>query len=62
MDMTNTTTTVRSNSLADLAARITAEHQAASDALKASVHHAIACGTLLMTQKTCKGGPRIGNG
>jgi Protein of unknown function (DUF3102) len=38
-------------SLGDLAARIRAEHQAASDALKASVHHAIACGTLLLEAK-----------
>jgi hypothetical protein len=41
-----------SNSLADLAARIAAEHQAVSDKLKESVAHAIAAGELLIEAKT----------
>jgi hypothetical protein len=40
-----------SNSLADLAARIRAEHEAASHALKESVRHAIAAGELLIEAK-----------
>jgi Protein of unknown function (DUF3102) len=41
----------RSNSLADLAARIIAEHQAVSTALRDSVRHAIAAGELLAEAK-----------
>jgi hypothetical protein len=41
----------RSNSLTDLAARIKAEHQATSDALKDSVQHAIKAGELLLEAK-----------
>ena len=41
----------RSNSLTDLAARIVAEHQAVSTALKDSVRHAIAAGELLIEAK-----------
>ena len=40
-----------SNSLADLAARIVAEHQAVSTALKDSVQHAITAGALLLEAK-----------
>jgi hypothetical protein len=40
-----------SNSLADLAARIVAEHQAVSTALKDSVRHAITAGELLVEAK-----------
>jgi hypothetical protein len=41
-----------SNSLADLAARIRAEHESASAALKDSVRHAISAGKLLIEAKT----------
>jgi hypothetical protein len=41
----------RSNSLADLAARIKTEHEAASGAITASVAHAIAAGDLLLEAK-----------
>ena len=41
----------RSNSLADLAARILTEHRAVSTALKESVRHAIAAGELLIEAK-----------
>jgi hypothetical protein len=41
----------RSNSLADLAARIRAEHEAAGGALKRSLQHAIAAGELLLEAK-----------
>jgi hypothetical protein len=40
-----------SNSLTDLAARIVAEHQAVSTALKDSVRHAITAGELLIEAK-----------
>jgi hypothetical protein len=40
-----------SNSLADLAARINAEHEAAGGALKRSLQHAIAAGELLLEAK-----------
>jgi hypothetical protein len=40
-----------SNSLADLAARINAEHAGASNALKKGLQHAIACGNLLIEAK-----------
>jgi hypothetical protein len=40
-----------SNSLADLAARIRAEHEAAGGALKRSLQHAIAAGELLLEAK-----------
>src|ERR1700738_3377055 len=40
-----------SNSLADLAARINAEHEAAGGALKHSLQHAIAAGELLLEAK-----------
>jgi hypothetical protein len=39
------------NSLTDLAARIRAEHEAVSKALKESVRHAIAAGELLVEAK-----------
>jgi hypothetical protein len=39
------------NSLPDLAARIKAEHEAVSTALKESVRHAIAAGELLIEAK-----------
>jgi hypothetical protein len=41
-----------SNSLADLAARIRAEHEATSTALRNSVEHAMAAGDLLIEAKT----------
>lgn len=41
----------RSNSVADLAARILTEHRAVSTALKESVRHAIAAGELLIEAK-----------
>lgn len=41
-----------SNSLADLAARITAEHTAVSTALSDSVRHAVAAGEMLIEAKT----------
>jgi Protein of unknown function (DUF3102) len=41
----------RSNSLADLAARINAEHKAAADALRSAVVHAMAAGDLLIEAK-----------
>jgi hypothetical protein len=41
----------RSNSLADLAARIKAEHKASSESLRDSVAHATACGKLLIEAK-----------
>jgi hypothetical protein len=41
----------RSNSLADLAARINAEHKATADALKDSVRHGIVAGELLIEAK-----------
>ncbi len=40
-----------SNSLADLAARINAEHKAAADALRSAVGHAMAAGDLLIEAK-----------
>ena len=40
-----------SNSLTDLAARIRAEHDAAGDAIKRGVEHAIAAGALLIEAK-----------
>jgi hypothetical protein len=43
--------TARSNSLTDLAARIRAEHEATSEALKSSVEHGIAAGELLVEAK-----------
>jgi hypothetical protein len=46
-----TTEIDRSNSLADLAARIKAEHEATSDALKGAVAHAMAAGDLLIEAK-----------
>src|SRR3954447_26941881 len=46
-----TTTITASNSLADLAARIKAEHGAVASALKDSVRHAIAAGELLIEAK-----------
>jgi len=36
-----------SNSLTDLAARIKAEHEASSTAIKRGLEHAVACGRLL---------------
>src|SRR5262245_40621328 len=48
--MTNTDIN-RSNSLADLAAQIRAEHEATSAALKSSVEHAIKAGDLLLEAK-----------
>jgi hypothetical protein len=48
-----TTTDIEmSNSLADLAARITAEHTAVSAALSDSVRHAVAAGEMLIEAKT----------
>jgi hypothetical protein len=44
-------TTAGSNSLADLAARIRAEHEATSTALKSSAEHGIAAGELLIEAK-----------
>jgi Protein of unknown function (DUF3102) len=44
--------TDRSNSLADLAARIRTEHEATATALKRSVLHAMAAGDLLLEAKT----------
>jgi Protein of unknown function (DUF3102) len=41
----------RSNSLTDLAARINTEHEAASEALRRSLDHAITAGTLLLEAK-----------
>ncbi len=41
----------QSNSLADLAARIRAEHKATDAALKSSVEHAMAVGDLLIGQR-----------
>jgi hypothetical protein len=49
--MSETTILDRSNSLTDLAARIKAEHEAVSAALKESVRHAIAAGELLLEAK-----------
>jgi Protein of unknown function (DUF3102) len=45
------TTTVGSNSLPELAARIRAEHAATGEALKSSVEHSIAAGELLIEAK-----------
>lgn len=42
---------VRSNSLADLAARIQQEHKAAVSAVKRGCEHAIAAGKLLIEAK-----------
>lgn len=50
MDAT-ATTVAQSNSLADLAARIKAEHEATSTALKSSITHGIAAGELLVEAK-----------
>src|SRR5262249_5037345 len=52
MNMASTITKIEaSNSLADLAARIKAEHEAVSTALKDSVRHAIRAGNLLVEAK-----------
>src|SRR5437660_94580 len=42
---------IGSNSLAELAARIRAEHEATADSLKRSVEHAMAAGDLLLEAK-----------
>lgn len=51
--MTSTAVTVieGGNSLADLAARINAEHEASAKAIKRGLKHAIACGRLLLEAK-----------
>jgi vacuolar-type H+-ATPase subunit I/STV1 len=53
MDAITTTTTdiATSNSLADLAARIRAEHETASAEFNSSLRHAMACGELLIEAK-----------
>jgi hypothetical protein len=49
--MTDLTDINRSNSLADLAARIKAEHMAAAGALRRTLQHAMAAGDLLLEAK-----------
>jgi hypothetical protein len=49
--MSTTTDIVQSNSLADLAHRIRAEHEASGTAIKRGLHHAMAAGDLLLEAK-----------
>lgn len=43
---------IESNSLADLAARINVEHEAAESAYRSGIEHALECGALLLQAKT----------